>query len=108
MEVSRSALFQIITIAGMADSGAFNCPRLQRVSEDAFEYSKALIEARKAVIRLYNFVKTRIPGFENSYITNIAPKTGRREISRVKCLYDYTIEDIINEKDFEHPALKSN
>lgn len=108
LKESDSAYFQIFTIAGMPDSVAFNCPRLQGVSEDAFEYSKALIEARKAVIRLYNFVKTRIPGFENSYITNIAPKTGRREISRVKCLYDYTIEDIINEKDFEHPALKSN
>lgn len=109
LKPNDEAYFQIFTIANMPDSIAFNCPRLQDYNEnDPFEYSKAIIEARCAIIRLHNFVKKYLKGFGESYISNIAPKVGKREASRVKCLYDYTVDDIINEKKFENPALKSN
>lgn len=109
LKPNDEAYFQIFTVANMTESVAFNCPRLQDYSNnDPFEYSKAIIEARCAIIRLHDFVKKYIKGFENSYISNIAAKVGKRETNRVKCLYDYSVDDIISEKKFENPALKSN
>lgn len=104
---SDLAYFQVFTIAGMPNSVAFNCPRLVDFCDEK-SYSKALIEARKAIYRLSNFVKKYLSGFKNSYISNIATKTGHRELARVKCEYDYVVDDIINEKEFENPCLKSN
>lgn len=101
--------FQIFTIANMPDSVAFNCPRIRDYKQDSpLDFSNAIIESRQAIIRLHDFVKKYIPGFQNSYISNIAPKTGYREIRRVKCKYNYTIEDIINQKEFDNPALCSD
>ena len=102
------AYFQIFTIAGMANSVAFNCPRIQNYDKNnPIESSNAIIEARASIYRIYNFVKNYIPGFENSYISNIAPKIGKRETKRVKCKYDYTINDLLAQKQFDNPALVS-
>lgn len=103
------AYFQIFTIAGMANSVAFNCPRIQNYDKNnPIESSNAIIEARASIYRIYNFVKNYIPGFENSYISNIAPKIGKRETKRVKCKYDYTINDLLEQKQFDNPALVSD
>ena len=109
LEPSDEAYFQIFTVAHMPNSVAFNCPRLADYNaNNPFEYSKRLIEARSSILRLHSFVKNYIPGFKNSFISNIASKTGKREVCRVKCQYDYTVDDIINEKKFQNPALRSN
>lgn len=101
--------FQIFTIAKMPSCVAFNCPRIRDFNKDnPLDYSNALIEARKAIIRLHNFAKQYLEGFENSYIINIAPKTGQRETARVRCQYDYTIDDIINQTTFKNPAVFSD
>lgn len=103
------AYFQIFTIAGMPNSVAFNCPRMQNYSKNnPIDSSNAIIAARKSIYRIYNFVKNYIPGFENSYISNIAPKTGKRETKRVKCKYDFTIDDLLTQKRFDNPALISD
>lgn len=103
------AYFQIFTIAGMASSVAFNCPRIQNYDKNnPIVSSNAIIEARASIYRIYNFVKNYIPGFENSYISNIAPKIGKRETKRVKCKYDYTINDLLEQKQFDNPALVSD
>ena len=109
LKESDLSYFQLFSIANMPSSVAFNCPRIRNYTPcNPFDFSKAIIEAREAILRLHNFMKLYLPGFNNSYISNIAPKTGYREINRVKCRYDYTIEDIINQKTFDNPALCSN
>ena len=101
--------FQIFTIANMPTSVAFNCPRIRDYDQyNPLDYSMAIADARKSILRLHNFVKRYIPGFKNSYISSIAPKTGHRENCRVKCRYNYTLDDIINQKEFNEPALYSN
>lgn len=101
--------FQIFTIAGMPGCVAFNCPRIRDFdTNNPLDYSLALMDARAAILRIHNFTKKYLKGFENSYISQIAPKTGYREIRRVKCRYDYTLDDIINQKEFDNPALYSN
>ncbi len=103
------AYFQLFTIANMPNSVAFNCPRLRDFdTNNPIDYSNAVIEAREAILRLHKFCVNYLPGFENSYISNIAPVVGKRETSRVKCQYDYTINDILEQKEFKNAALCSD
>ncbi len=96
--------FQIFTIAGMPDSVAFNCPRMV---ENA-DFSRTLVEARQSILRLSNFCKKHFPGFEKSYISNIADMLGIRVSDRIKGKYIYTIEDLKSGKKFKNPVLISN
>ena len=109
LKQSDLAYFQIFTVAKMPNTVAFNCPRLSDYNKnDVFGYTNAIIEAREAILRIHKFVKRYIKGFENSYISNIASKVGKRQTKRVKCKYDYKIDDILNSKIFENPVLYSD
>lgn len=101
------AYFQLFSIAGADNSVAFNCPRINNYIDNPYKYSLELIEARRAIWRLYNFSKEYLPGFEDSYISNIAAITGIREQKRLKTKYIYKKDDIINSKNFENPVLKA-
>lgn len=102
--------FQIFTIAGMPNSVAFNCPRIieKLDSTDCYDRSIALLEGRQAILRISNFCKKYLPGFENAFISNIAKSIGVRSSYRVKGKYIYTIEDLRSGKKFPSPAVVSN
>jgi len=102
------AYFQLFSVAGAKNQVAFNCPRINNYLHDPYLYSKELIKARQAILRLYNFVKAYFPGFENSYIANIASQTGIREQNRVKTRYIFTKDDLIGSKHFDKPVLRAN
>ena len=102
--------FQIFTIAGMPNSIAFNCPR---IVEDlnpnlSTDVSRALIEARQAILRIHDFCKKYFPGFDNSFISNISDQIGIRSSNRIKGKYVYSIEDLRAGRIFENPVLISN
>jgi len=102
--------FQIFTVAGMPSTIAFNCPRIINYKDTlkVKNVSKALLQGRKIIYRLSNFCKEYFPGFENSYISNIADMLGVRVSRRIKGKYIYTIEDIKSGKTFENPVVVSN
>ena len=102
--------FQVFTVAGMPNSLAFNCPRIpENLNPNLVKGStKALIEAREAILRLSIFCKKYFPGFGNAYISNIADCLGVRVSNRIKGKYIYTIDDLKSGKKFENPALISN
>ena len=102
--------FQIFTVAGMPSTIAFNCPRIIDYTDTlrVENMSKALILARKNIYRLANFCRIYFPGFENSYISNIADMLGIRVSRRIKGKYIYTINDVKNGKQFDHPVVVSN
>lgn len=102
--------FQIFTVAGMPSTIAFNCPRIIDYTKtlDVENMSKALILGRKNIFRLANFCKIYFPGFENSYISNIADMLGIRVSRRIKGKYVYTIDDVKTGKTFENPVVVSN
>lgn len=102
--------FQVFSIAGMPESLAFNCPRIpEDLNPNSIEdRTRALFEARAAILRLSNFCKTYFPGFENAYISNIADTLGVRVSNRIMGKYIYTIEDLKSGKKFENPVLISN
>lgn len=105
---SDRAYFQIFALSGSNNQVAFNCPRIKYYKNDAYKYAQELIEARRAIYRLFSFIKEFFPGFENSNITNIATITGLREENRVKTKYIYKNEDLISSKTFDNPVLKAN
>lgn len=100
--------FQIFSIAGGKTQVAFNCPRIENFKNNPFKSSKELINARKAIYRLYTFTKAKFPGFENAIITNIASQTGVREENRVKTRYIYKKDDMLAQKKFDNPVLRAN
>lgn len=108
--------FQIFTIPNMPNSMAFNCPRVYSEPNfgreidplDNTQTSKALVIAREAIVRLANFCKIYLPGFEKSYISNIADTLGVRVSRRIKGKYVYTTEDLKSGKTFDNPVLISS
>ena len=103
--VEDSNYFQLFSLAGTPDSIAFNAPRLLNNYDNR---SKAYTEGRLSILRLVNFCKKYLPGFENAYISSIANSLGVRVSNRVKGKYVYTYEDLINGKRFDNPVLISN
>ena len=97
-----SNYFQLFSVAGTADSIAFNCPRLVNISSNAY------IEGRQSILRLSNFCKKYLKGFENAHISSIANSLGVRVSSRVKGKYIYTQDDLRSGKKFENPVVISN
>ena len=102
------AYFQLFSVAGAKGEVAFNCPRIKNFNNDIYKSSLSLISGYKAIWRLYNFVKKYFPGFENSYIVNIATVTGSREERRIVSQYIYKKVDLIKSKKFKNPVLISN
>jgi len=109
LEYEDTAYFQVFSMPSMPDALNFNCPRIflehNEDIENPFIYSKALIQGRKRIYRLYNFCKKYLPGFENSYISHISDMLGIRESNRAKCKYTFTKDDIISPKDFIEKVL---
>ena len=99
---SESNYFQLFSVAGTPDSIAFNCPRLINNTKNPY------IEGRFSILRLSNFCKKYLPGFENAYISSIANSIGIRVSNRVKGRYVYTVGDLRSGKKFDTPVVISN
>lgn len=102
------AYFQVFSIAGGQGQVAFNCPRINNYNNNPYMASNELIEAKRAIYRLFTFVKLYFPGFKDAILTNIATQTGIREQNRVKTKYVFTKDDLISSKTFDNPVLKAN
>lgn len=100
-----SNYFQLFSIAGTSDSIGFNAPRL---INNTLTRSEAYKQGRASVLRLSNFCKTYLPGFENAYISSIANFLGVRASNRIRGKYVYTYEDLVTGKKFKNPVLVSN
>ena len=104
--------FQLFSIAGMPNSIAFNCPRI--IADKAENplnsevISKNLMLARKSILRLSNFCRKYLVGFENAYISSMSSVLGVRVSRRIKGKYIYTYDDIKNSKKFKNPVLVSD
>ncbi len=96
--------FQIFTVAGMPDAVAFNCPRILEPES----LTDAVQQGRQSILRISDFCKKYLKGFENAYISNIADELGVRVSNRIKGKYVYTVDDLKSGKKFENPVVISN
>lgn len=100
-----SNYFQLFSVAGAPDSIAFNCPR---ILDPDISRTDAYIAGRESILRISEFCKKYLKGFENSYISAIANTLGVRVSRRVECKYVYTKDDLISGKKFNNPVIISN
>ncbi|MDT3686147.1 MAG: FAD-dependent oxidoreductase [Pseudorhodoplanes sp.] len=68
---------------------------------DAIELSAGEIEGRKQALAFFEFLKANAPGFEKSYMIDIAPQLGIRETRRIEGLYKLTREDVLSCASFD-------
>jgi len=67
---------------------------------DARELSEAEVLGRRQIASVSGFLR-EVPGFENSYIVDIAPQVGIRETRRVRGLVQLTERDVLDCADFD-------
>jgi hypothetical protein len=67
---------------------------------DAVELSAAEVLGRRQIADVAGFLK-EVPGFEQSYIVDIAPQVGIRETRRVTGLYQLTEADVLECASFD-------
>jgi FAD dependent oxidoreductase len=68
---------------------------------DAQQLSDAELSGRKQIVDFFDFLKSSAPGFENSYILEIAPQVGIRETRRLLGQYQLTDTDVLNCVSFD-------
>lgn len=57
-------------------------------------------EARRKIIRIYEYIRQNVPGFENSYLDGIGPLLGARDTRRLEGMYRLTKDDIMKGEKF--------
>lgn len=73
----------------------FNSTRIVKLNPtDAFDVTKAEIEAREQMMELYLFLKENSPAFKNACLTSSAPEIGVRESRMIDGEYLLTAEDL--------------
>ena len=108
LEKEDIAYFQIFTIANCENSIAFNCPRIFTIVNDAKTRSKALIEGRERILRIFKFCKKTFPGFEKAFISEIASLLGVRVSNNIAGKHIFTKEEMQKGKKFDLIALSSD
>ncbi len=60
----------------------------------------AEIEGRRQALRFSSFLRDRVPGFESSYLLELAPQVGIRETRRVLAVHQLTGAEVVACSDF--------
>lgn len=68
---------------------------------DVHQLTQGEIQGRQQVKDTFAFIRDRTPGFQNSYVVDIAPQIGIRETRRVNGLYQLTEDDVLDCVDFD-------
>lgn len=68
---------------------------------DVFQLTHGEIQGRRQVKDAFAFIKAVTPGFQDSYIVDIAPSIGIRETRRIIGQYRLTEQDVLECADFD-------
>ncbi len=109
LEESDMVYFQAFSIPGMPGVIAFNCPRIigNYKGFNANHLTEAVTQGRKRIVRLFRFLRKKIPGFEGSYLAMTAPMVGVRESRRIIGEYVLTEQDYFNARKFEDAVSRN-
>jgi hypothetical protein len=86
----RANLTQLRTASGGAIDGT-----------DVDELTLGELAGRQQALDAFTFIRDRTPGFEDSYIVDIAPQIGIRETRRIIGAYQLTEDDVLGCADFD-------
>lgn len=80
----------------------FNSTRVQKIDGTKVEdLTRGEIEARKQVMSLSQFLKRRIPGFQDAYLSDTGIQVGVRESRHIMGGYVLTGEDVVSGRKFD-------
>ncbi|HET9081368.1 MAG TPA: FAD-dependent oxidoreductase [Trebonia sp.] len=65
------------------------------------ELTRGELTGRQQALDAFTFIRDRTPGFEDSYIVDIAPQIGIRETRRIIGPYQLTEQDVLGCADFD-------
>lgn len=100
--------FQFFAIYGRPKDLAFNCPRLAGFDVlDPWQVSRAYSLGRQKIFRIMDFLRRYLHGFEEAYVSNIAPLIGIRESVRIVGEYTLTEEDYLECRRFPDAICKN-
>lgn len=74
---------------------------------DVHQLTRGEIQGRRQVKETFAFIKQVTPGFQDSYVVDIAPSIGIRETRRIVGAYQLTQEDVLECRDF-HDTIGVN
>ena len=79
-----------------------NCTRIPGIDATKTEdVTRGLIEGRKQVQEVMNFMRKYVPGCENAELVQVASALGIRETRHIVGKYELTISDIMEQKHFD-------
>lgn len=68
---------------------------------DVRQLTRGELQGRRQVQDAFEFIRAVTPGFEDSYIVDIAPQIGIRETRRIRGAYQLTEADVLGCADFD-------
>lgn len=98
--VLKGKILAFTPIPGSHDV-SLNVTRANGDYEDTRSYTNAIIEARKQILPIIEFVKEKVDGLKDCYVSNIAPFLGVREARRIVGEYCLTLNDLDQMKEFD-------
>lgn len=102
--------WQGFQIPGRIGSIAFNNPEFFEFTDgtNPEHLTKIQIEGKKRIFGQLKFYKKYFKGFEDAYISEIAPMVGVRESRNVVCEYMLKAEDLLGRRKFDDMICQSN
>lgn len=78
-----------------------NCPHMANYDGlKVADLTRADFEGRKRIANLVEFVRTKLPGFANCFVVDVAPQLGIRQTRLLDGLYVMTKEDVAERRHF--------
>lgn len=96
------AYWQMFQIPGRKKGLALNNPEFFDLTDatDPMQLTEVQLRGKAFIYRQLMFYKKYFKGFDDAYISNIAPMVGIRESRRIRAKYELTGRDLLGQKKF--------
>ena len=110
LDIEDKLYWQVFTIPGRRDALAFNNPEFFEEVDgtDVMHLTGAQLEGKRRIMRQLAFYKKYLKGFENAYVSEIAPMVGVRESRNVIGKYTMTGAEMLARKKFADCFSQTN
>ena len=104
------AYWQLFGVPGRQDTVTLNNPEFFDLTDatEPEQLTQVQIRGREAIFRQLAFYRKNIPGFQNAYVSQIAPMVGVRESRRIHTAYNLTWQDLATRQKFADRIAQSN